>query len=144
MSVTSQHRVRFGDCDTAGIGYFPRLLALVDAAVEDWMAATLAVNRAALLLGRGLGLPTAELKIQFSHPCRLGETLDIAIAPLALGGASITLAVNVTVDGAPRLAGTLVQVLVALASGTAQDWPADWRALITAQLPRNPEARLAS
>ncbi len=140
MSVTSRHRVRFGDCDTAGIGYYPRLLALVDAAVEDWMESILGIDRAALLLTHGLGLPTVDLKIGFSQPCRLGETLDIAVAPVSLGGSSITLAVLVTVDGDPRFNGTLVQVLMTLSSGAKKDWPADWRALIAMQLPMQDRA----
>ena len=128
MTITSRHRVRFGDCDTAGIGYYPRLLALVDAAVEDWMEATLGIDRAELLQERGFGLPTVDLKIGFTEPCRLGEALDIAVRPVALGGSSITLAVAVHVDGAPRFAGTLVQVLMTPATGAPCDWPADWRA----------------
>lgn len=128
MTVTSRHRVRFGDCDTAGIGYYPRLLALVDAAVEDWMEATLGVDRAALLLAHGFGLPMVDLKIGFAQPCRLGDTLDIAVTTTALGGSSITLAVAITVDDTPRFSGALVQVLTALGTGTPQDWPNDWRA----------------
>jgi len=138
MTVSSQHRVRMGDCDTAGIGYFPRLLALVDNAVEDWLVRTVGIDRAGMLLGQGLGqglgLPTVDLKVEFTAPCRLGEVLDIAIAPLRLGTTSIELAVSVCVAGAERFTVKLVQVLTMLVTGIAHPWPSDWRRSIVAQI----------
>lgn len=127
MTFVSPQLLRMGDCDTAGIAYYPRLLALVDNAVEDWMAATLGIDRAGLLQGRGLGLPTADLKLRFERPCRLGETIGVGLAVTALGTASITLAVAGDVAGQRCFAGTLVQVLVTLADGKPQPWPQAWR-----------------
>jgi len=134
MSVISQQHIRMGDCDTAGIGYFPRLLALVDNGVEDWLAHTLAIDRAGLLLGQGLGLPTVDLQVEFTAPCRLGEILDIEIAPIRLGTRSIVLAVSASVAGAERFRGKLVQVLTILVTGTAHPWPVQWHQSISAQI----------
>jgi 4-hydroxybenzoyl-CoA thioesterase len=141
MSVTSRHRVRFCDCDTAGIAYYPRLLAHVDSAVEDWMEETVGVDRAGLLIEAKLGLPTADMHIGFSRACRLGETLDIGIAPTKIGRSSISLDVLATVAGDLRFSGTLIQVLTRLETGTSLEWPAKWRALIAAQIPKTHEAR---
>ncbi len=140
MTVISHQRVRMGDCDTAGIGYFPRLLALVDNAVEDWLVRTVGIDRANMLLGHGLGLPTVDLKVEFTAPCRLGEILDVEIAPIRLGTTSIELAVSVCVAGAERFTGKLVQVLTMLVTGVAHPWPTDWRRSIVAQIaPSNHE-----
>jgi 4-hydroxybenzoyl-CoA thioesterase len=144
MSVTSRHRVRFCDCDTAGIAYYPRLLAHVDSAVEDWMEETVGIDRAGLLIGAKLGLPTADMQIGFSRPCRLGETIDIGITPTRIGRSSIALAIMATVDGDPRFSGTLIQVLTKLETGSSREWPAEWRASIAAQIPESDETRLAS
>lgn len=144
MSVTSRHRVRLCDCDSAGIAYYPRLLALVDSGVEDWMEETVGVDRAGLLMTAKLGLPTADMQISFSRSCRLGETLDISIAPTRLGRSSISLAVTAAVADDLRFSGTLVQVLTKLESGMSREWPAPWRELIAAQLPQSDVARLAS
>ena len=144
MSVTSRHRVRFCDCDTAGIAYYPRLLAHVDSAVEDWMEETVGIDRAGLLIGAKLGLPTADMHIGFSRACRLGETLDISITPTKIGRSSISLAVMATVGGDLRFSGTLIQVLTRLETGSSREWPAEWRASISAQIPESDEARLAS
>ena len=140
MSVTSRHRLRFADCDIAGMAYYPRLLAHVDSAIEDWMEATIGIDRAGLLLEAKLGLPTVDLQIGFALPCRLGETLDISVAPTRLGRSSISLAVAAAIDGQPRFSATLVQVLTRLEAGTSREWPTAWRALITAQIPHAEEA----
>jgi 4-hydroxybenzoyl-CoA thioesterase len=144
MSVTSPHRVRFCDCDTAGMAYYPRLLAHVDSAVEDWMEETIGIDRAELLIKRKLGLPTADMQIGFSRPCRLGETIDISITPTRIGRSSIALAVMATVAGDLRFSGTLIQVLTCLETGTSREWPAEWRAPIAAQAPEPDDIRLAS
>lgn len=144
MSVTSRHRVRFCDCDTAGIAYYPRLLAHVDSAVEDWMEETVGIDRAGLLIGAKLGLPTADMHIAFSRACRLGETLDISIKPTKIGRSSISLDVMATVGGDLRFSGTLIQVLTRLETGSSREWPAEWHAAISAQLPESDDKRLAS
>jgi len=127
MSVTSNHRVRFGDCDPAGIAYFPRLLALVDNAVEDWLVATIDLDRAAMHLDQHLGLPTVELTTHFVQPCRLGDILGITIAATHVGATSITLAADANVDGQQRFSVRLVQVLIELETGKPCTWPAAWR-----------------
>lgn len=120
--------IRFRDCDPAGIAYFPALLALADAAVEDWTPAATGWTRADMHGRLRLGLPTADLRVAFTAPCRLGEELDFSVAPTALGRSSVTLAVEARHDGAPRFAATLAQVLIDLDSGRPVPWPADVRA----------------
>src|SRR3546814_17555111 len=61
-----------------------------------------------------LGLPTVDLHATFAAPCRLGETLEIAVAHGEVGGASVVRTATVTVAAAPRVAVTLKQVLMDL------------------------------
>jgi len=126
MSFVFSAPIRFGHCDPAGIAYFPRLFELVDAAIEDWTARTL-VSRAELHGPWRLGLPTVGLHATFSAPCRLGETLDIAVVHGVAGGASIELAATATVAGVLRFAVTLKQVLMNLDTARPVPWPAAWR-----------------
>jgi 4-hydroxybenzoyl-CoA thioesterase len=144
MSFSSPQRVRFGDCDTAGIGYFPRLLALVDNAVEDWLIASIGIDRAAMHVDQRLGLPTVNLQTGFQQPCQLGETLDIAITPTQIGATSITLAAGAHVAGIPRFSATLVQVLIDLETGKPRAWPAGWRDQLSRFAANPHEVRLAS
>lgn len=128
MSFVSQQRVRFGDCDPAGIAYFPRLLEHVDAAVEDWTPIATGVTRREMHQQYGLGLPTGSLATRFLAPARLEEMLDIEVVLSRVGRSSIELTVDARCDGARRFVATLKQVLIRLSTGRATAWPEPWRA----------------
>ncbi len=123
MSFSVALPVRFRDCDPAGIAYFPRLLALLDAAVEDWTAAVLGVGRAAMHLEMRLGLPAVDLRTRFRAPARLGDSLDFGVTVAGLGRTSLTLDV-----ACAALDARLVLVLTDLGAMRPVAWPRDWRA----------------
>jgi 4-hydroxybenzoyl-CoA thioesterase len=134
MAFTLIIPVRFGDCDFAGIGYYPRLLALVDATIEDWTEAAIGISRTTLHGAYRRGLPTVSLSVGFVAPCRLGEKLSCTVRVKKLGTTSISLNVAAEVDGSPRFEADLVQVLMDLPSGRPVPWPEDWRARLQAEL----------
>jgi 4-hydroxybenzoyl-CoA thioesterase len=128
VSFVSSQKVRFADCDPAGIAYFPRLLALLDAAVEDWTPEATGISRRDMHLAHGLGLPTGTLATRFTAPARLEERLDIAISLTGIGRSSIALRAEARCDGTARFGATLTQVLVSLKDGRPAAWPDAWRA----------------
>lgn len=134
MAFTVTLPVRFGDCDPAAIAYYPRLLALVDAAIEDWTAAVIGVDRDQMHRRDRRGLPTVSLSTQFEAPCRLGERLDLSVDVTAITARSVTLGVTATVGGEARFSASLVQVLMDLDTGRAAPWPADWRTAMDAAM----------
>jgi 4-hydroxybenzoyl-CoA thioesterase len=113
--------VRFADCDPAGIAYFPRLLALVDAAVEDWTDEALGCSRSTLHLKKRLGLPTVQLETEFRAPARLGDQLSFLVRVERVGTTSLTLLVDCS-----ALSARLVQVLTDLQTMRSCPWPAAW------------------
>jgi 4-hydroxybenzoyl-CoA thioesterase len=140
MSFSAAYPLRFAHCDMAGIAYYPRLFELVDAAVEDWTAATLGMDRRTMHGDLGLGLPTVDLHADFIAPARLGETLDIAVVATRLGDSSAGFRIEATVDGAPRFTVRATQVLMHLGSKRPHPWPDDLRRRIAAILePEAPE-----
>jgi 4-hydroxybenzoyl-CoA thioesterase len=138
MSFQVDLPVRFADCDPAGIAYFPRLLALVDAAVEDWTAAALGVDRQHLHQGMRLGLPTVTLETSFLSPARLGDRLAFDVRPIRLGTTSLTLDVRAANAGRPCLEARLVQVLTDLQGMRPSPWPEGWRARLSPSLEEMP------
>ena len=126
--------VRFGDCDAAGIGYYPRLLALVDAAIEDWTAATIGIDRATLHGQQRCGLPTITLTTHFTAVCRMGERLTLGVRLKRIGNSSIELDVRAEVDSAPRFTVALVQALIDTSTGRPVPWPDAWRARLLATM----------
>ena len=117
--------LRFAHCDPAGIAYYPRYFELCDAAIEDWTAAVLGIDRRTLHLDMGLGLPTVSLHADFAAPSRLGDRLDFTVAVTRVGRSSIDLAVDVASAGTPRFAVRFTQVLTNLAEGSSHAWPPD-------------------
>ncbi len=126
--------VRFGDCDAAGIGYYPRLLALVDAAIEDWTAATIGVDRATLHGEQQRGLPTITLTTHFIAPCRMGEQLTFGVRLKHVGTSSIELDVRAEVNSTPRFTVASVQALIDTSTGRTVPWPDVWRERLLAAM----------
>jgi 4-hydroxybenzoyl-CoA thioesterase len=130
MSFYISLPVRFADCDPAGIAYFPRLLALVDAAVEDWTADALGIDRQGLHQGMRLGLPTVTLETEFLAPARLGDTLRFEVEVRRLGNTSLVLTVKAATADRACLDARLVQVLTNLDTMRPTPWPEAWRTRI--------------
>lgn len=130
MSFAVTLPVRFADCDPAGIGYFPRLLALVDAAIEDWTEATLGQTRRTLHVDRRIGLPTVQLETGFLSAVQLGDALRLEVAVQQLGTSSLTLHVTGSVGDRLCLDARLVQVLTDLETMRPLPWPSAWRTMI--------------
>lgn len=118
--------LRFGHCDPAGMAFYPRYFELCDAAIEDWTPAVLGVDRRAMHMEQGLGLPTVSLQAEFSTPGRLGDLLDFSITVTRVGRSSVDLLVVIRCGGQPRFQVRYTQVLTDLALGRSRPWPPDF------------------
>jgi 4-hydroxybenzoyl-CoA thioesterase len=131
--------VRWGDCDPAGIVYFPRFFERFHDAMERWFEACLGLPYDALIMGRRLGLPSVHTEADFRAPCRFGERLVVELRVGKLGRTSIELVYRVVVAGEaePRLTGRTVCALMDLdparpTHARAVPWPDDLRTRIEA------------
>jgi len=136
FSVT--YPLRFAHCDPAGIAYYPRYFELCDAAIEDWTAEVLGVDRRTMHIDMGLGLPTVDLKASFTAMSRLGDLLDISVSVERVGRSSIDLAIDVSSAGEPRFAVRYTQVLTSLTESRAVPWPDDLRERLDAATRKEP------
>lgn len=127
--------LRFAHCDPAGIAYYPRYFELCDAAIEDWTAAVLGIDRRKMHLERGLGLPTVSLHAEFAAPSRLGDMLDFDVSVTRVGRSSVDLAVGIACAGQPRFTVRYTQVLTDLAGGSARPWPPELLERLNKELP---------
>ncbi|MFW2543647.1 acyl-CoA thioesterase [Primorskyibacter sp. 2E107] len=117
--------VLFRHCDPARIMFFPRMLELVNDAVENFFERELGWPFHDIHPDRAV--PTVEISTRFNAPCRLGEQLVLWIEPTAIGRTSLTLKTTGKVDEDPRF--ETVQTLVCIASdGRPTPWPDTVRA----------------
>lgn len=134
-------QVSWGDCDPAGLVYFPRFFEKFHEAMERWFGDALLQPYDALIMGRRLGLPSVHTEADFRAPCRFGEALVVELRVLRLGRSSIELGYRVVQAMADqdevRLTGRTVCALMDLdetrpTHGRAVPWPEDLRARIEA------------
>jgi len=121
--------LRFGDCDPAGIAYFPSYFNLLNGVVEEWWAA-LGFPWRDLFQRRRISLPTVQLNTRFSAPGFMGDSLTFSFEITALGSRSMTLEHQVSRDGTLLWQATQVVVATSLDTHQSIAWPDDIRAAL--------------
>jgi 4-hydroxybenzoyl-CoA thioesterase len=107
--------VRFGDCDPAGIVYFPRFFDFFHDAMETWFSAALGLPYAQVVMGRKIGFPAVHSEADFKVPCAFGEAIAVELRVGKLGRSSIALEYLVRgADGGMRLTGATTSVVMDL------------------------------
>ncbi len=126
---TAERRIRFADCDAAGIVFFPRYFEMLNGVVEDWFAGPLQASFRELHVNRHVSVPTAAIEARFIAPSRLEDELTFALTVSRLGGASCGLRHRISAGGTLRFEATQTIVYVG-ASLKPEPWPEALRARI--------------
>jgi 4-hydroxybenzoyl-CoA thioesterase len=120
--------VRFADCDSAKMVFYPRYLEMFNDLVEDWFREGLALPFDVMHRDRGWGLPTVHVEVDFVAPCRLGEVISAALSVERIGKTSIELQIILRgPEGSDRVRGHVVLVLTDMAPNRARLIPQDLR-----------------
>lgn len=122
--------LRFGDCDPAGIAYYPRYFDLLNSVVEDWWRA-MGVPWKTLFLERRIGLPTVRFEVDFRAPAFLGDELLFSLAVGHIGRKSVHLEHIVRREGAMLWKAKQILVATSLEVHKSIGWPDDLRAALT-------------
>lgn len=85
---TKTQKVKFQHCDAAGIVFYPRFMEMLNELVEDWFEEELGFPFKEL--HHGEGIPTADLKVAFVSPARLGDVFVKSLTVSKLGNSSLT------------------------------------------------------
>jgi 4-hydroxybenzoyl-CoA thioesterase len=134
MAFTTTHIVRFQHCDPAEIVFYPRYYEMLNATIEEWFETRLGTSFAEIHGSMGRGVPTIAQETRYLRPSRLGDRLDFTLAPVRLGGTSVTLSVAVACAGEPRVSFTTTLVWYAKADGRPRPWPDALRAAIAKEI----------
>ncbi|MES2834557.1 MAG: thioesterase family protein [Pseudomonadota bacterium] len=118
----TQRRVRFADCDAAGIVFFPRYFEMLNGVVEDWFADCLGASFRELHQDRHVSVPTAAIEARFMLPSRLEDDLSFSLSVTRLGGASCTLRHRIAAGDQLRFEATQTIVYVGQ-SLKPEPWP---------------------
>lgn len=125
----TQRQIRYSDCDSSEIVYFPRFFDVFTAALEDWFARALGSPWGSDFLGRrNLRMPSLRIACQFLKGCRVGEMLDVDLWLTRVGRSSIDVALAGSVAGEPRLQVAWTLCVIDFASFRSVAIPEDLKA----------------
>jgi YbgC/YbaW family acyl-CoA thioester hydrolase len=129
MPFSARIPVRFGDCDPAGLVYYPVLFHYCHAAMEEFFAARCGVSYALLMSERRLGFPTVTVRAEFYAPFVYGDEAEVEVWVSAVGRSSVTFEYRLRRASDQRLcaAATHVQVSMNLDERRAVPVPARLR-----------------
>ncbi len=133
MSVfVRERRIRFSDCDPAGIVFYPQYFVMFNGLVEDWVNEGLGLSYHGIVAERRIGLPTVHLDADFKAVSPLGDLVLLQLSVEKLGRSSLGLQVKCTGrdHGDLRIAMHQVIVTTSLETHRAIEIPADLRAAI--------------
>jgi 4-hydroxybenzoyl-CoA thioesterase len=116
MPFTTRITVRFGDCDPAGLVYYPVLFHYCHAAMEEFFAARCGVEYAQLVAAERVGFPTVNASAEFFEPLVYGDVAEVEVWVSRVGRSSVTFEYRLRRARDSRLcaSATLVQVSMSL------------------------------
>ncbi|MFZ4262922.1 acyl-CoA thioesterase [Sphingobacterium sp. HJSM2_6] len=123
LTFSKPQKVKFQHCDAAGIVFYPRFLEMLNELVEDWFEEELNFPFKKLHLAEGI--PTADLKIAFVSPARLGDVFEKSLYVTRLGNSSLTYQFKFAFEDRIVLQGECTLVHVELLDNLlkSQPWP---------------------
>jgi YbgC/YbaW family acyl-CoA thioester hydrolase len=136
MAVYVERRqVEWGDCDAAGIVFYPSYFRWMDAAFHRFTQA-LGFDQRTLAAEGLLGTPLVDASCRFVSPVRYYDPLDIAVRPVRLGRSSLAMAYDFRVGGRQVAEGAETRAFVAETEGGlgARAMPEAVRAALAARL----------
>ena len=132
-SFRTERRIRFADCDPAGIVFYPQYFVLFNGAMEDWIDAV-GIGFSDLVARRRIGLPSVRIEADFQAVSRFGDPVTLLLEVERLGDKSLTLAWRCVASdsGEVRMAMRQVVVTTSLETHRAIAIPQDLRAAVEA------------
>jgi len=122
------HRIRFSECDPAGIVFYPQYFVLFNDLLEAWVDSLVPEGFAGYIGQRRYGLPTVHLEAEFKAISRMGDNVTLSLEVIRLGGKSLTLALAcIAQDGQIRMSVKQTVVTTSLQTHTAIAIPEELR-----------------
>jgi 4-hydroxybenzoyl-CoA thioesterase len=129
MTFSTRITVRFGDCDPAGLVYYPALFHYCHVAMEEFFAARCGKSYARWMEEERVGFPTVEARAEFSAPFVYGDEVEVEVFVSRVGNSSATFEYRLrrAGEGDLRARATLVQVSMQLDARRAVPIPEELR-----------------
>jgi 4-hydroxybenzoyl-CoA thioesterase len=129
MPFSTRITVRFGDCDPAGLVYYPALFHYCHVAMEEFFGARCGVEYHRLTSESRVGFPTVNARAEFFAPFVYGDVIEAEVWVSRVGNTSAAFEYRLrrASDGELRASATLVQVAMNLDTRRPVPVPEDLR-----------------
>jgi acyl-CoA thioester hydrolase len=125
---TVRRRVKWGECDPAGVAYTVTFAEYVMSAAELFYGFLLGSSPQAAKQEHGFGTPTGALKLDFHRSLRPDEQFDITVRPSEIRTRSYVLQIEArTLQGEPVFHAELTPICIARQERRAIELPASFR-----------------
>jgi len=94
MAFSRARRIRFSDCDPAGIVFYPQYFVLFNDLLEEWIDSTWEGGFADFILRSRFGLPTVRMEADFKSISRMGDDVLLTLDAIRIGQRSFELALH--------------------------------------------------
>ena len=114
LNNTRTTRIEWGDCDPAGIIFYPRYFAMFDAATTYLLERAIGMSKFEYLKAYNfLGHPIVETRARFRVPTRYGDEVTIETAVVACGRSSMKIEHRLAKAGVLAAEGFETRIFVA-------------------------------
>jgi 4-hydroxybenzoyl-CoA thioesterase len=111
LSNIRKTRIEWGDCDPAGIIYYPRYFAIFDTSTSHLIERATGMKKIEYLKHYDfIGHPVLETRAQFRLPTRFGDEVEIESRIAACGRSSFRVEHRLTLAGALAVEGSETRV----------------------------------
>jgi 4-hydroxybenzoyl-CoA thioesterase len=83
-------KIRFSDCDPAGIAYTARLIDQMNGVIEDFFPVALGLDYQGMIAESRIGLGYASVHCDFFRPAQMGARLEVSVLIERIGERSAT------------------------------------------------------
>ena len=95
MPFSTRIKVRFGDCDPAGLVYYPVIFHYCHVAMEEFFAERCGISYQRLMTDERIGFPTVNAQAEFFVPLVYGDEVEIEVSVTRVGQTSVTFVYSV-------------------------------------------------
>lgn len=104
LSRTTRLEIQFGDCDPAGIVYYPNYFRFFDNATAGLLSAAFGMHKRNWLEHYGIaGIPMVDTGARFMRPSRFGDVVEILSEISELGRSSFSVRHVLSNGGVPAI-----------------------------------------
>lgn len=88
---TIKHRIRFSECDPAGIVFYPQYFVMFNDCIEKWMDSMIDDGYNGIIAKHKVGMPTVNIQANFHSISKMGDDVELKIGVRKIGSRSFQL-----------------------------------------------------